>query len=149
MGNTSEIRTPLVLSDLLGDSFPPATWTTCLFLALARKRPSRHLSNYYRRSSYHRSGDIPGEPANEGDAVSANPISADGLGPAEREELKMLIEGYRGFGLLSVIRALMFSSFRGFMVSLMGIALLIGQWAGPIGFIAFKLESEDITECTK
>ena len=81
---------------------------------------------------------------------TARALRADGLGPAELDSLKTLISEYKGFGLLSLVRALMFSGgCRDFMISLMGLALLIGQWAGPIGFIAFKLRSEDVTECPR
>ena len=29
------------------------------------------------------------------------------------------------------------------MLSLVGVILLVGQWTGPVGFIAFKLTSDD------
>lgn len=76
---------------------------------------------------------------------------ADGDGEyasaAGQEELKVLVDGYKGFGMLSLIRVLIFRDFRSFLLAMMGILLLMGQWAGPVGFIAFKLESEDISAC--
>lgn len=58
-----------------------------------------------------------------------------------------MIDGYKGFGMLSLIRVLIFRDFRSFLLAMIGVLLVVGQWAGPVGFIAFKLESEDISAC--
>lgn len=71
----------------------------------------------------------------------------DYVSGAGQEELKVLVDGYKGFGMLSLIRVLIFRDCRSFLLAMIGILLLVGQWAGPVGFIAFKLESEDISAC--
>lgn len=70
-----------------------------------------------------------------------------GSAPPGHDELKALVDGYKGFGILTLIRVLMFRSFRFFLLSLVGIVLLIGQWTGPVGFIAFKVTTDDLTLC--
>lgn len=65
----------------------------------------------------------------------------------EQAKLKALIDGYKGFGILSIIRVLMFRDCRSCMLALVGLLLLVGQWTGPVGFIAFKLETEDMAVC--
>lgn len=67
--------------------------------------------------------------------------------PEGHEDLKKLIHGYHGFGILSLIRALLFKGCRFGTLAIVGIALLIGQWMGPVGFIAFKVTTEDIKLC--
>lgn len=58
-----------------------------------------------------------------------------------------MVLGYSGFGILSLIRALMFRGWLSFMLAITGIVLLVGQWMGPVGFIAFKLTTEDMEIC--
>lgn len=70
------------------------------------------------------------------------PGRTQGGPPLGHEELKQLIGGYKGFGILSLIRALMFKDCRSCMLAWIGVVLLLGQWTGPVGFIAFKFTTE-------
>lgn len=65
----------------------------------------------------------------------------------EREELKALLGEYRGFGMFSLIRALLFRDWRHAGLALVSLLLLVGQWAGPFGFIAFKLRMLELDDC--
>lgn len=66
---------------------------------------------------------------------------------AGHRELKAMIQEYKGFGILSIIRLLIFRGCGSFLLALIGTLLLVGQWAGPAGFIAFKLETDDMYFC--
>lgn len=79
--------------------------------------------------------------------VSASRLNGGGAAPAGHEELKSLVEEYKGFGIICLIRALMFKNCRSTLLAFVGVVLLVGQWAGPVGFIAFKLENENVTAC--
>ncbi len=46
------------------------------------------------------------------------------------EELRGLVEGYRGFGMFSLIRVLLFRGWRHCGLAVLALMLLIGQWAG-------------------
>jgi len=48
------------------------------------------------------------------------------------EELRGLIEEYRGFGMFSLIRVLVFRGWRHWGLAALSVMLLIGQWAGII-----------------
>lgn len=64
-----------------------------------------------------------------------------------RQELKNLILEYKGFGILTLIRLLLFRSFRSTLLGLTGIMLLIGQWVGPVGYAAAKIVSAEFMWC--
>lgn len=65
----------------------------------------------------------------------------------DRQELKNLISGYKGFGLLSLIRALIFRSWRCTCLALVSAMMIFGQWIGPIGFVSAKLKSVEFEWC--
>lgn len=67
--------------------------------------------------------------------------------PLGRDELKELLGEYRGFGMFSLIRALLFRGWRHAGLALVSLLLLVGQWAGPLGFIAFKLRMLELDDC--
>lgn len=67
--------------------------------------------------------------------------------PVGHERLKDLLENYRGFGMFSLIRALLFRGKRHAGLALISLLLLVGQWAGPFGFIAFKLRMLKLDDC--
>lgn len=67
--------------------------------------------------------------------------------PLGRDELKALLGEYRGFGMFSLIRALLFRGWRHAGLAFVSLLLLVGQWAGPFGFIAFKLRMLDHDDC--
>lgn len=67
--------------------------------------------------------------------------------PVGHDELRALLGDYRGFGMFSLIRALLFRGWRHAGLALISILLLVGQWAGPLGFIAFKIRTSELHEC--
>lgn len=64
-----------------------------------------------------------------------------------RQELKDLIVDYKGFGILTLIRLLLFRSCRATLLAFTGIMLLVGQWVGPVGYGAAKIISTDFMWC--
>lgn len=65
-----------------------------------------------------------------------------------RQELKALIVDYKGFGILTLIRLLLFRNFRCMLLGIMGVMLMIGQWAGPVGYSAAKFTNDEgLTWC--
>lgn len=81
--------------------------------------------------------------------MKAPPPPQDRQPLAGHEELKDLIKGYKGFGILSLIRALMFRDGRSCLLALTGVVLVLGQWTGPVGFIAFKVTNETYEFCER
>eukprot|EP00752_Nemacystus_decipiens_P007138 g6391.t1 len=67
--------------------------------------------------------------------------------PVGRDKLIELLGEYRGFGMFSLIRSLLFRGWRHAGLALISLLLLVGQWAGPLGFIAFKLRMLDHDDC--
>lgn len=67
--------------------------------------------------------------------------------PSGSEELKALVEEYRGFGMFSLIRVLSFRGWRCRLLALLSALLVVGQWAGPFGFIAFKIRTMESEHC--
>lgn len=63
------------------------------------------------------------------------------------DELKALVADYRGFGMFSLIRALLFRGWRSGLLAVLSTLLLVGQWAGPFGFIAFKIRMLELDDC--
>lgn len=88
-------------------------------------------------------------PAAVAGARKAPPPGAGRRAPEGHEQLKDLIKGYKGFGILSLIRALMFRGWRSCLLALTGVVLLLGQWTGPVGFIAFKVTTEKYEFCER
>lgn len=64
--------------------------------------------------------------------------------PAERE-LKELVIGYKGFGMISLIVTLASSKKLWMPHLLLAMCLLVGQWAGPVGFAAAEARQVQTT----
>lgn len=70
--------------------------------------------------------------------------------PPDYDKMKQVFKQYDGFGMLSLVRALSSRSSRGWRstrLALIGVALLVGQWVGPVGYVAHKLVGEDVSVC--
>lgn len=62
--------------------------------------------------------------------------------PVGHEELKALLGEYRGFGMFSLIRSLLFRGWRHAGLALVSLLLLAGQWVGPFGCVIYIQQLE-------
>lgn len=83
-----------------------------------------------------------GDPGGTSVSRPSSPPTAAG-----RDELRALVDGCKDFGMFSMIRALLFRGWPSSGLAVLSIMLLAGQWAGPFGFIAFKIRMLELNEC--